>query len=194
MLHQRIAREPYAACKEKTTNTITQSGGLISETKRFDTSPKSKHYMLTASITFSSRSNDIKVRFDILSGTHENTRIYYQFSNESLIIDHSYSSAAAATTNGINMELETGKFCLFDIPGSNGTEIETLNLIVVVDGGILEVHANNRFALNTWVLPWYSDSRDISFFVEGGTAHFSDAVVYKGLVDAWPDRSTYIST
>jgi beta-fructofuranosidase len=189
-LHQKIAREPYAAFKENATNIITQPGGLIAETRKFDTSPESKHYMLTASMTFSARSNDVKAGFEIFSGSYKSTRIYYQFSNESLIVERSNSSAAAATTNGINTELESGKFRLFDIPSNNGTEIETLNLTIGVDGGVVEVHANDRFALSTWVLPWYSDSRNISFFVEGGSVEFGDLVVHEGLVNAWPERST----
>jgi beta-fructofuranosidase len=190
-LHQRIAREPYAAFQNNATNIITQPGSSLSETKMFEQSPESKHYMLTASITFLARSDNVKAGFEILSGTHESTRIYYQFSNESLIIDRSNSSAAAPTTNGINTELETGKFRLFDVAEGNATGIEKLDLTIVVDGGVVEVHANNRFALSTWVLPWYSSSRNISFFIlGGGSVKFSNVVVYEGLVDAWPDRST----
>jgi beta-fructofuranosidase len=132
--------------------------------------------------------------FEMLSGTHESTRIYYQFSMESLIIDRSNSSAAANTTDGINTELETGKFRLFDVRGSNGTRIETLDMTIVAVGGVLEVHANSCCALSTWVLPWYDDSRNISFCVEGGSVEFGDVVVYEGLVDAWPDRSSNVPT
>jgi beta-fructofuranosidase len=187
-LHQKIAREPYAAFQSNATNVITQTGGSLSETTRFDMSPESKHYVFTTSITFPSRSDDVKAGFEILSGAHESTRIYYQFPDESFIVDRSNSSAAAATTNGINTELETGKFRLFDMVGGNGTEIERLDLTIVVDGGVVEVHANNRFALSTWVRPWYFSSRNISFFASGGVVKFSDVVVYEGLVDAWPKR------
>ncbi|KAJ4296857.1 hypothetical protein N0V90_006905 [Kalmusia sp. IMI 367209] len=189
-LRQQIAREPLAAFKQNATNSSTHAGGVKSSNHPFDRSPQSKHYLLTASISFSSRvNNDLKAGFSILSGPNEHTNIYYQFSNESLIIDRSNSSAVAATTPGINTDNEAGKFRLFDVPSGIGTSIEALNLTIVVDGGVVEVHANDRFALSTWVWSWYDDSTDIGFFVEGGEVEFSEIQIWEGLVDAWPGRS-----
>jgi beta-fructofuranosidase len=193
-LHQKIAREPYTAFQDNATNVVTQLGGPMANKTKFSESPKSKHYMLTASITFPSRSKALRAGFTILSGPQESTNIVYQFSNESFIIDRSNSSAAAQTTDGIPTEIETGKFRLFDVMngyGKNETQVETLDLTVVVDGGVVEVHANDRFAMSTWVRSWYEDSTDISFYVEGGGATFSDVTIYEGLVDAWPQRSEY---
>ncbi|KAF2847126.1 glycoside hydrolase family 32 protein [Plenodomus tracheiphilus IPT5] len=191
-LQQKIAREPLTAFKDHATNVVTQPGGTKSEGAKFDHSPSSKHYMLSASMNFPSRSGDLKAGFEILSGAHEKTRIYYQFSNESIVVDRSNSSAVASTTNGINTENESGKFRLFDVPSGsgNGTLVEKLNMTIVVDGGVVEVHVNNRFALSTWVWSWYEDSRDITFIVEGGEVEFSDITVWEGLVDAWPKRSS----
>ncbi|CAN9364001.1 unnamed protein product [Alternaria alternata] len=190
-LHQKIAREPYAAFQDNATNVITQTGGSMASVTKFDESPKSKHWMMTASITFPSRSDSLRAGFTILSGSQESTNIYYQFGNESLIIDRSNSSAAAQTTDGFLAEIETGKFRLFDVAGGYGneTKVETLDLTIVVDGGVVEVHANDRFAISTWVRSWYADSRDISFYVEGGDATFSNVTIYEGLVDAWPERN-----
>ncbi|ORX94365.1 glycosyl hydrolase [Clohesyomyces aquaticus] len=117
-LQQTIAREPLAAMKANARAIITQSGGGISTTTPFENSPKSKYYVMSASISFpsSSRSNaDLKAGFRILSGDHEHTDIYYQFSNESIIIIRSASSAALATTPGIDARNEVGKLGLFDI-------------------------------------------------------------------------------
>lgn len=188
-LRQQIAREPLAAFQEQASNIITQAGGRRSSGATFDRSPESKHYMLSTSITFPSRSNTTKAGFEILSGAHETTRIYYQFSNESMIIDRSHSSAAAATNSWILTENEAGKFRLFDIPCGNSTSVETLNLTVIVDGGIVEVHVNDRFALSTWIWSWYEDSKNLRFIVEGGEVEFGDTTVWEGLVDAWPQRS-----
>lgn len=189
-LRQQIAREPLAAFKQNTTNTTMQSGGMKSSSQTLGQSPNSKHYILTASISFSSRTNtDLKAGLSILSGLNEHTNIYYQFSNESLIIDRSNSSAAAVTTPGILTDNESGKFRLFDVPNGNGTSIETLNLTIVVDGGVVEVHANDRFAISTWVRSWYEDSRDVGFFVEGGEVEFGNVNIWEGLVDAWPGRT-----
>jgi beta-fructofuranosidase len=187
-LHQQIAREPLAAFEANASTVVTQAGGRRSSGAAFDRCPESKHYMLSTSITFPSRSNATKAGFEILSGAHETTRIYYQFSNESLIVDRSNSSAAAATNNWVLTDTESGKFRLFDIPSGNGTEVETLKMTIVVDGGIVEVHVNDRFALSTWVWSWYEDSRNIRFLVDGGEAEFGETTIWEGLVDAWPQR------
>lgn len=148
--------------------------------------------MLSASISFSSgsRSNpDLKAGFSILSGPSERTHIYYQISSERIVIDRSDSSAVAPITSGINTSLETGKLRLFDLSATNGeARIETLNLTIVVDGGIVEVHANGRFALITWVWSWYDDSKGVGFLVEGSELEIGNVSIWEGLVEAWPER------
>ncbi|USP75561.1 glycoside hydrolase family 32 protein [Curvularia clavata] len=190
---QKIAREVISAFQNQATNTITlPSGTRASGTKqKLPQTPKSNHYMLTASITFPSRSKSMKSGFTILSGAHETTRVLYDISREHMVVERANSSAAASTTSGLPTYDESGLFRLFDIPSpsGNGTQVETLNLTIVVDGGVVEVHANDRFALSTWVRPWYTDSRDIAFFVEGGDVHLGNVTVYEGLVDAWPSRN-----
>jgi len=75
------------------------------------------------------------------------------FSNESIIIDRSNSSAAAATTPGIVTDPEAGRLRLFDIrdPGRADSHVETLDLTVIVDNSVVEVYANDRFVVSTWV-------------------------------------------
>jgi beta-fructofuranosidase len=187
-MQQVIAREPLAAFKSNTSTVMTQPGCIRSSGGTFEHSPKSKQYMFEASITFPERSNTTKAGFEILSGPHETTKIYYQFSNESVVIDKSNSSAAASTNDWVLTDPESGKLRLFDIPSANGTEIETLHLTVVVDGGIVEVHVNDRFALSTWVWSWYEDSRNIRFMVEDGEVEFGEITIWEGLVNAWPQR------
>jgi beta-fructofuranosidase len=77
-----------------------------------------------------------------------------EFSNETLIIDRSNSSAAASTTPGIATTAQHGKLRLFDVLESSGeTKIETLDITIIVDNSVVEVWANDRFVLSTWV--WY---------------------------------------
>lgn len=189
-LHQKITREPLAAFKSNTSTIIMQAGGRRSSGATSDRSPTGKHYVLSTSITFPSRSNGTRAGLGILSGNHETTRIYYQFSNENLVVDRSSSSAAAATNDWVLTETESEKFRLFDVPSANGSGVETLDLTIVVDGGIVEVHVNNRYALSTWVWSWYEDSGNIRFIAEGGEVEFGDVTIWEGLVDAWPERST----
>lgn len=119
----------------------------------FTQNPKSKFYTLKASISFpkSARNSDTKAGFQILASKYESTTIYYQFSNESVIIDRSNTSAAHQTTSDIDARNEAGKLRLFDIQNDEGDEeIETLDLTIIVDNSIVEVHANDRFAISTW--------------------------------------------
>ena len=55
------------------------------------------------------------------------------------------------TTDGIDTRNEFGKMRLFDVVEGDQERIETLDLTIVVDNSIVEVHANGRFALSTWV-------------------------------------------
>ncbi|KAI6890851.1 hypothetical protein KC334_g14468, partial [Hortaea werneckii] len=200
-LHQKIVREAWDVYTQNATNTVTQAGRTIeqssqSNTFAFDKSPSSKFFVMTASINFTEQArgdnSDVKAGFKILSSEHEETVIYYQFSNETLIIDRSNSSAAALTTNGIGTTNEVGKLRLFDIQceGEQEAHVETLNLTILVDNGIVEVYANDRFVISTWVWSWYASSNNIAFFHEGSQAvKFGDVRIYEGLADAWPERS-----
>ncbi|TKA66091.1 hypothetical protein B0A55_11435 [Friedmanniomyces simplex] len=202
-LNQTIVREVRSAFISNATRTFTEPGRTISTSASsygnassdlsFAQSPGSKFFMLTTTIHFPAsarNASDLKVGLRILSSDYESTSIYYQFANESLIIDRSNSSAAAATTPGILTNNEAGRLRLFNIAsGANSSAIESLALTVVVDNSVVEVYANDRFVLSTWVWSWFDESTQISFLHEGTTAvTYDDVVVYEGLVDAWPSR------
>ncbi|KAH8897614.1 Arabinanase/levansucrase/invertase [Thozetella sp. PMI_491] len=194
-LEQRIAREPYNAFISNATRTFTEDARDSSpgDNSAFSQAPDSKFYMMTASLQFppsARNSTDLKAGFQILSSEYESTTIYYQFSNESIIVDRSNSSAAALTSEGIDTRNEAGHLRLFDVIGDSGEHsIETLRLTIVVDNGVVEVFANDRFALGTWVWPWYDASNNIAFFHEGSPpVSFGEVTVYEGLIDAWPER------
>lgn len=150
---QAIAREPLAALLAG--NASTEAGRVIGApgATAFQRSPESKFYAATANITFpaSARGSDLKAGFQILSSEHESTTVYYQFSNESIVIDRTNSSAAARSSAGIDSRNEAGRLRLFDIAQDNDAVVETLQLTIVVDNAVVEVHANGRFALSTWV-------------------------------------------
>ncbi|KAF2767628.1 Arabinanase/levansucrase/invertase [Teratosphaeria nubilosa] len=160
----------------------------------FMQSPISKAFILKTCLTFPSgarNSSDLRAGLRILTSDQESTIVYYQFFNESLIIDRSNSSAASATTPGILNNNEVGRLRLFDIASTNGTvSIERLDLTILVDNSIVEVFANERFVLSTWVWSWYAESTQLAFFHEGSVGvEFGNVTVWEGLVDAWPARS-----
>ncbi|KAF5026128.1 hypothetical protein F66182_1776 [Fusarium sp. NRRL 66182] len=190
-LKQVIARETLAAITKEVT--LVEPGRSIGEAGSitFESNPESKFYVLKSSLSFpqSARDSDLKAGFQILAGENEATTIYYQFSNESIIIDRSNTSAAALTTNDIDSRNEAGRLRLFDVVVDGEEKMETLDLTIVVDNSIVEVHANNRFGVSTWARSWYADSTNIRFFHSGsGDVTFSNVTVYEGLTDAWPDR------
>ncbi|SPO07440.1 uncharacterized protein DNG_10134 [Cephalotrichum gorgonifer] len=192
-LKQVIARETLAELKSGERFTEPARNVSSSGSVAFQRSPESKFYVLTASLSFSAsaRGSDLRAGFEVLSSEFETTKIYYQFSNESVIIDRANSSAASRTTEGIDSRNESGRLRLFDIVQDDEERVETLELTIVVDNSIVEVHANDRFAVSTWARSWYASSKDIKFFHEGeGEVEFGEVTVYEGLYDAWPDRST----
>ncbi|KAJ5774891.1 Concanavalin A-like lectin/glucanases superfamily [Penicillium paradoxum] len=187
-----IARETYSALTSglpfvEASQTLSKAGSVS-----FKRPPSSKFFVLTASILFprSARDSGIASGFQILSSDLESTTVYYQFSNESIIVDRSNTSAAARTTNGISSDSEAGRLRLFDILQDGKHRIETLELTIVVDNGVLEIYANGRFALSTWTRSWYANSTDIHFFHNGeGEVTFENVTVVEGLYDAWPKRN-----
>lgn len=151
-LKQEIAREALAALTSS--DSFTEPGRTLNSpgTVAFQRLPESKFHVITASISFPQgcRGSDLKAGFQILSSEHESTTIYYQFSNESIIVDRSNTSAAAKTTNGIDSRNEAGRLRLFDLVQDGKQQMETLDLTIVVDNSVVEVHANGRYALSTW--------------------------------------------
>ena len=152
-LKHEIARESLAALKAggptfTTDNQFLSAPGAVP----LGHTPESKFHVLTASLSFpsGSRGGDLRAGFQILTSEHESTTVYYQFSNESVIIDRSNTSAAALTTGDIHTRTEAGRLRLFDVLRDGEERIETLELTIVVDNSIVEVHANGRFALSTW--------------------------------------------
>ncbi|KAK5136449.1 hypothetical protein LTR08_003094 [Meristemomyces frigidus] len=202
-LGQKMVREATHAYVSNATSSFSEVGRTVvsspygaGSTIAFSQSPDSRFYMMTASITFPAlargNKSDVKAGFKILSSEYESTLIYYQLSNESLIIDRSNSSAAAQSTNGIATDNEAGRLRLFDIkgPAETSSRVETLELTILVDNGVVEVYANDRFVISTWVWAWYATSNQIAFFHEGPDAvEFGEVKVHEGLVDAWPERS-----
>ncbi|PYH42157.1 glycoside hydrolase family 32 protein [Aspergillus saccharolyticus JOP 1030-1] len=189
-----IARETKAA--------LLANGSVVDEAVRtmreasvvpFRQSPASKFFVLTAQLDFpaEARTSGLQSGFQILASGLEHTTIYYQFSNESLVIDRSQTSAAAPTNPGLDSFTESGRLRLFDVVDEEGGQqkIETLELTVVVDNAVLEVYANGRFALSTWARSWYANSTEIRFFHNGeGEVHFRNVSVSEGLYNAWPER------
>ncbi|QRW02501.1 glycoside hydrolase family 32 protein [Ceratobasidium sp. AG-Ba] len=154
----------------------------------FKKSPKSRYYVLTATLSFNSSASDASAGFTIYRSPDgsEETHIYYDFAAETIRVDRSKSSLVT----GFNLGPEAGKFRLWKVPnGKSGTKLESLDLLVVVDNSVVEIYANDVFAMTTRIYPWRDDSLGLGYYSSGsGSVKFSSVKVYEGLTNAWPSR------
>ncbi|KNZ49389.1 hypothetical protein VP01_504g7 [Puccinia sorghi] len=138
--------------------------------------PKDRFYLLKASLQFFSAQKEVNgegaARFEmsrggfrILSSQHEWTDIYYDPSTEYLVVDRSHSSTIPSFGNST----ERAKLRLWSTinPETRETEMERLDLTIVVDNSVVEVHANERAIITTRVYPWYISSIGIEYLVQG---------------------------
>ncbi|PLW10615.1 hypothetical protein PCASD_17363 [Puccinia coronata f. sp. avenae] len=192
----------------------------------FEKQPKDRYYAISAQLDFFpeqetpmdedlKRPTALRGGFRILSGKFEWTDVYYDPNQEFLVIDRSHSSSIPSYGNST----EKAKHRLWPVldPITHKTKYESLNLTIVVDNSVLEVHANERAIITTRVYPWCHDSVNIGYFVqdseegsrqtkseestnlEPGFQHsnsqshfkvvrFSKVELWDGLLNAWPNR------
>ncbi|KAG8959882.1 hypothetical protein FRC00_001162 [Tulasnella sp. 408] len=156
----------------------------------FSKQPNSRYYVLEATLDFSNGS-DAQAGFTIYKSPDgsEQTHIFYDFAAETIRVDRSRSSLVTS----FNLGAEAGKFRLWNVPsggGSSETTLESLKLKVFVDNSIVEIYANDVFAMTTRIYPWRSDSLGLGYYTTGssGSVQFSNVQVHEGLTNAWPDR------
>ncbi|GJC81526.1 levanase [Colletotrichum liriopes] len=95
-----------------------------------------------------------------------------------------------------NNESFVGHFEPYEIrdKASNGTATEELDFHVILDGSLLEIWVNERFALTARIYPSRNDSTGLSFFAGDAAAPADVKATWKnvkawaGLAKAWPER------
>ncbi|EFP81689.2 uncharacterized protein PGTG_07938 [Puccinia graminis f. sp. tritici CRL 75-36-700-3] len=161
-----------------------QEGGLPTSLVAFEKQPKDRYYVIRAQLDFFpeqhvpadeplKRPSALRGGFRILSGKFERTDIFYDPNQEYLVIDRSHSSTIPSYGNST----EQAKHRLWPVlnPVTNNTNYESLNLTIVVDNSVLEVHANERTIITTRVYPWCKDSVNVEYFVQGPEVALSQA-------------------
>lgn len=116
------------------------------------------------------------------------TRIIYNPFNSTLTFDRTTSTLAPnfTTTNYHNF-FEPYRFSSID--GSNTITTEALNFDIFVDGSLVEIFINNRFAFTGRVYPTRADALGIALFSENtSTAQFDDIIVWTDMLNVWPQR------
>lgn len=71
---------------------------------------------------------------------------------------------------------------------ARSNQTEPIVFDIFVDGSLLEIFINDRFALTTRIYPSRADALGISLFSNGGPTQFENVTVYDDMVDVWPDR------
>lgn len=79
-----------------------------------------------------------------------------------------------------------GPLRLWNVTGTDGTSTrQTLELLVLVDNSIVEVYANDHFAITSRVYPWLAASVGAGFIHQGGASgasvRFSSVELWDGL-------------
>nr|CAG26671.1 invertase 1 precursor [Uromyces viciae-fabae] len=158
-------------------NLNSSEGELASNVIPLDKKPSDRYYAITARLDFYAkgipsdgdefidRMSMPRAGFRLLASKNEWTDIFYDPSEEYLVVDRSHSSVISSYGNST----ERAKFRLWSIldPVTRETRIESLNLTIIVDNSVLEVHANERAIISTRVYPWYKNSTGIAYLAQG---------------------------
>lgn len=108
------------------------------------------------------------------------TCVVFSPTKDEIVVDRSQSNAEA----DINKERVSGPFTLF-VRDQDGVEkVEKLHLRIFCDGSVLEVFANDRFALSTVVYSDVSSCTGISWYAEGrrmGSVVFESVRLWENL-------------
>ncbi|KAJ5778642.1 hypothetical protein N7520_001888 [Penicillium odoratum] len=116
----------------------------------------------------------------------EYTNIYFDPSSSNIVVDRAHSSLIKEFTDTSHI----GFFEPYRLKGRSGSNTtEPIRLNIFIDGSLVEVYANDRFALTSRIYPSREDSTGISFFAEEGVdVKYSQLEIWDGLLNVWPER------
>lgn len=117
----------------------------------------------------------------------EYTNVYFDPSNNTIVFDRTHSSL-------IDMFLNTsyiGCFEPYQMEAKRGGKpvTEPIKMDIFVDGSLVEVFVNDRFALTSRIYPSREDSNGIALFSASDVdVEYLDIEVWDGLLNVWPNR------
>lgn len=136
----------------------------------------SGHEMLTFNVRQSPKDREV-------------TKIIISLASQTITIDRRKTSLS----NGSKAP-NTGFFALLNYGTASKPSYEDLHIRIFVDNSVLEVYANDRFAMSARVYPSLESSVGMSCDFKDGHRQLpeSKAIVrcWEGLVNAWPARTT----
>ena len=111
----------------------------------------------------------------------EYTTISYEPSNNTVLVNRAHSS----TIDDFNNATVTGYF----YPYTVGSKKEAITMDVFLDGSLLEIYINERFALSTRIYPSMTCSTGYGVYVASGSkATFSSVKSWENLLHIWTER------
>ncbi|KAJ5565335.1 hypothetical protein N7513_001577 [Penicillium frequentans] len=116
----------------------------------------------------------------------EYTNIYFDPSSNNIVVGRANSSLIDEFTKTPHI----GFFEPYQLQQKSGnTTMEPIQLNVFVDGSLVEVYANDRFALTSRIYPSREDSTGAKLFAaKGVNVKYSNVEIWDGLLNVWPDR------
>lgn len=116
----------------------------------------------------------------------EYTQIIYEPSNYTLLVVR----ASSSTIEEFNNATITGYFYPYTTMSADGSgKQESITMDVFIDGSLIEIYLNDRFALTTRIYPSMECSTGYGVYVASGTkATFESIDVWENLLHVWPDR------
>ena len=115
----------------------------------------------------------------------EYTTIMYEPSNNTLLVERAHSSMLDEFQN----YTVTGYFYPYTIISDGSSMKESITMDVFLDGSLLEVYVNERFAMSTRIYPSMSCSTGYGVYVAPGSkATFEMVEAWEDLLHIWTDR------
>ena len=108
------------------------------------------------------------------------TRVVYTHANYTLTLDRANSSLAPNFT-------KVDYQAFFEPLIINGA-VETMHFDIFVDGSLIEIFINDRFALTSRIYPTRADAVGIGLFATQGQTTFEDVQLWTDMQNVFPDR------
>ena len=116
----------------------------------------------------------------------ESTAIYYSPGNHTIQVDRSKSSL-------LNPNIYFDTIVGYFKPYKTSKGEESIVMDIFLDGSLLEVYVNDRFALTTRIYPASEKSVNYGMYLgQGASAQFSDMQAWIGLKNVFPGTDNYV--
>lgn len=121
----------------------------------------------------------------------EYTTIMYEPSNHTILVDRSHSTRLSKQFNTATV---TGYFDPYMVMMGSGEKQEPITMDVFVDGSLVELYMNDRFALTTRIYPSMKCSTGYGIYTATGhDAAFKSVQSWENLLHVWTDSELQTS-